>query len=70
MSGIMLNVVGTKPPAAAVTASTTSFSNVSWNWEQYYNYQLAYAGLDSSSRPVFAYGYREVTTDEDRKSVV
>ena len=64
MSGSMLNVVGPKPPAAAVTASTTSFSNVSWNWEQYYNYQLAYAGLDSSSRPVFAYGYREVTTDD------
>jgi hypothetical protein len=59
-----LNTLAKAAAAPAVTASTTSFSNVSWNWEQYFINQLAYAGLDSSSRPVFVYGYREVTTDD------
>jgi len=52
--------------AATATVSTTSFSNVSWNWEQFFIYQLAYAGLDSTSRPVFLYAYREISTNYAR----
>lgn len=62
MTGLMCSFVGAKPEAAAATVSTTSFSNVSWLWSQFYMYQLAYAGLDSSSRPVFAFGYKNATS--------
>jgi len=61
MTGLMCSFVGAKP-TVSVTTSTTSFSNVSWNWSQFFHYQLAYAGLDTSSRPVFAFGYKNATT--------
>lgn len=61
MGGFLSTMLGVSP-AAVATTSTTSFSNVSWNWGQFINYQLAYAGLDSSSRPVFAFGYRNATS--------
>jgi hypothetical protein len=63
MTGIVAVLAGqTVAAAPAATVSTTSFSNVSWNWSQFYVYQLAYAGLDSSSRPVFAFGYKNATS--------
>lgn len=63
MTGIVCSMVGASfTVAAAATVSTTSLSNVDWNWDQYYIFQLAYAGLDSSSRPVFMFGYKDTST--------
>lgn len=46
----------------ATTVSTTSFTNALFNWNQYHVNQLAYAGLDTSSRPVFGFSTKDVTS--------
>ncbi len=43
--------------------SLTSLSDVVYNTDQYYTYRVNFAGVDSSSRPVFAFGYRDDTAN-------
>lgn len=62
MSGIMLNVVGRTSAGPAATVSTTSFTNAEFLWNQFHINQLAFAGLDTSSRPVFAFATKDVTS--------
>jgi hypothetical protein len=57
-----LNTLAKAAAAPAVTVSTTSFTNAEFNWNQYHINQLAYAGLDSSSRPVFGFATKDVTS--------
>ena len=64
MTGIVCAMHGvvTSVAAAAATTSTTSFTNAEFNWNQYHVNQLAYAGLDSSSRPVFGFATKDITS--------
>ena len=44
------------------STTTTSFTNSLFNWNQYHINQLAYAGLDSTGRPVFGFSTKDLTS--------
>lgn len=52
------------------TDSLTSLSSVVYNSDQYYTYRVNFAGVDSSSRPVFAFGYRDDTANAAKAILV
>ena len=43
--------------------SLTSLTGVVYNTDQYYTYRVNFAGVDSSGKPVFAFGFRDDTAN-------
>ena len=63
-------VFSSAPAGPVAGDSLTSLSSVFYNTDQYYAYRVNFAGVDSNSNPVFAFGYRDDSTNQAKAILI